>query len=56
MFSHIYAEGHHFHILSKITDHKSDGNAISISDGYIKSRNGKNVPTKTTAGWKLQVE
>ena len=32
MFSHIYAEGHNFQILIKITDPKSDGNEISISD------------------------
>ena len=53
MFSQIDDEGHHFQLLSEITDHKSDGNAIPISDGFIKSRSGNGVPKKTTAGWKL---
>ena len=44
MFSQIDDECHHFHILSKITNHKSDGNKIAISDGFIKSKNGNNVP------------
>ena len=56
MFSQIDDEGHYFHILIEITDHKSDGNAILISDGFIKSRNGNNVPKKTTSWWKLQFE
>ena len=42
--------------MSNITDNNSDGNEISISDGFIKSRNGNNLPNKTTNGWKLQVE
>ena len=56
MFSQIDSEGHHFQLLRKVTDYKSDGNAILISDGFIKSINGKNVPKNTTAGCKLQVE
>ena len=56
MLSHIDDEGHHLQILSEITDHNSDGNIISISDGFIKSRNGNNLPKNTTARWKLQVE
>ena len=56
MFSKIDSEGHHFQLLSDITDYKYDGNAILISDEFIKSINGKNVPKNTTAGWKLQVE
>mmetsp|Transcript_15996 Transcript_15996/g.23839 ORF Transcript_15996/g.23839 Transcript_15996/m.23839 type:complete len:1130 (+) Transcript_15996:7540-10929(+) len=56
MFSQIDDEGHHHQLLSEISDHKSDGNAIAISDGFIKSRSGNDVPKKTTAGWKMQVE
>ena len=56
MFSQIDDKGNHFQLLSKITYHKSDGNTISISDGFTKSINGNNVPNNTTAGWKLQVE
>ena len=56
MYSQIDNEGHHFQLLREITDHKSDGNAIAISDGFIRSKNGNEVPKKTTAGWKLMVE
>ena len=35
MLSHIDDEGHHFHLLSEITDNKSDVSAISISDKFI---------------------
>ena len=46
MFLNIDAEGHQLQLLIEIADHKSDGNAISISDGFIKLRNGKNVPKR----------
>ena len=42
--------------MIKINKHKSDGNTISISDGFIKSTNGNNVTKKITDVWKLQVE
>ena len=42
--------------MREIKYHKSDVNAISISYGFNKSRNGNNVPKETTSGWKLQVE
>ena len=56
MFSHIDYEGNQFHILIEITDHNSDGNLISISDGFINSINGNNLPKKTTAGRKIQLD
>ena len=56
MFSHIDGEGHNFQILSNITDHKSDGNEISISDRFIKSINGNNLTNNNTAICKLQVD
>ena len=43
-------------MLSKITNHKSNRNAILISDGFIKSINFKNVLKKITAGCKIQLE
>ena len=42
--------------MGKITEYNYYGNTISISDGFIKSRNGNNLPNKTMSGWKLQVE
>ena len=56
MFSHIDEKGNYLQLLIKITDHKSNGNKISISDGFIKSRNVNNVPNNTMNGWKLKVE
>ena len=50
------SEGHHFQLIEEISDHKKDGSAIKISDGYITSRSGKRTPKKTTRGWKLLVE
>ena len=50
MFSHIDGEGHNFQILSNITDHKSDGNAIYTSDGFTESRDGK-IFTQEYHGW-----
>ena len=55
MLSNIDDEGRNFQLLSDMTDHKSDGNVISISDGFIKSINGNNLPNNTTSGWELQV-
>ena len=51
MFSQIYDKGHHFQLLRKIIDHKSNDNTILISDGFIKSINGNNVPNNTIYGW-----
>ena len=56
MFSQIDDEGHHFQILTKITDHNSDDNVISISYILINLINSNNLPKKTTAGWELQME
>ena len=56
MFSQVDDEGHHFQLMKEITDHKSDGRAITIENGYDTSRNGNKVPKKTTCGWKLLVE
>jgi hypothetical protein len=40
MFSQVDDEGHHFQLMKEITDHKSDGRAITIENGYDTSRNG----------------
>ena len=42
--------------MRKITDHMSNGNAISISDVFIKLIKCNNIPKKTMAGWKQIVE
>ncbi len=56
MMSQIDSEGHHYQILSEISDHKSDATAIKQCDGFIHSKNGNKVPKMTTRGWSLEVE
>ena len=50
MLSQIDDKGHHFQLLSNITDHKSDGNEIYTSDGFTESRNRK-IFTQKYHGW-----
>jgi hypothetical protein len=40
-------------LLDEIVEHKKDGTAIPIADGFTRTRNGKMVPKRTTRGWKL---
>jgi hypothetical protein len=57
MLSNVDSEGYHYQLLSEIVDHKKDGSAIQISNGYIESKSGnRKTPKKTTRGWKLLVE
>lgn len=56
MFSGVDSEGHHYQLLSEITDHRTNVTAIHKNNGFIKSRNGTMVPKKTTRGWELLVE
>jgi hypothetical protein len=48
--------GHHYQVLHEIIEHKKDGTAIPIEDGFIRSKSGNLHPKKTTRGWKLLVE
>ena len=52
MLSYVDEKYHHLQILRNISDHKSYGNVISISDGFIKSINVNDVPKNTMSGWK----
>ena len=40
-------------LLHEITDHATDGKAVTKDDGYSTSSNGNRVPKVTTKGWKL---
>ncbi|KAI2489216.1 Reverse transcriptase (RNA-dependent DNA polymerase) [Fragilaria crotonensis] len=55
MFSQIDSEGNQYQLLKEIIDHKSDGSAVALADGYVISRNGNRVPKHTTRGWSLLV-
>ena len=55
MFSQIDAEGHHFQLLSEISEHRKTADAIPKSQGfYVKSDNHK-IPKKTTKGWEFLI-
>ena len=55
MFSQIDSEGRQHQLLQEITDHRKDASAITADDGFMVSRNGNQVPKKTTRGWELLV-
>ena len=56
IYSQIDDDGHHHVLLQSIVDHKSDGSAVQIDDGMIRSKNGNLSKRLTTKGWKLLVE
>jgi hypothetical protein len=57
MLSQVDDEGQSFSVLSKIVDHRTNGqNAISKDDGFVEDRYGKRHPRIATRGWDLQVE
>ena len=56
MMSQVDSEGHHYQVLTKVTDHKKDGSAIAKVDYFIKSSSGTLHRKMKTRGWKLLVE
>jgi hypothetical protein len=40
-------------ILDEIIDHKRDGRALRVDDGYVTTKRGRRVPKNTTKGWKI---
>ena len=57
---HLHAQcdehDHLLQLMDVIIDHRSDGRAVKVDDGYIKGQNGTSRPRKTTAGWDMLVE
>ena len=51
--SQIDFEGHHYQVLTEVTDHKKDYSAIAKVDGFTKSSSGNLHQKRTTCGWKL---
>ena len=56
MLSQVDSEGHHYQVLTEVTDHKKYDSAISKVGGFIKSSSGKVHWKRKTYGWKLLVE
>ena len=49
-------EGRQYQILSEISDHRKDKNALNVADGSYMTRAGNPIPKKTTMGWHILVE
>ena len=56
MLSQVESEGHHYQVLTEVTNHKKDDCAISKADGFIKSISGNLHRKRTDSGWKLLAE
>ena len=56
MYAQVNHEGNEYLLLSEITDHKSDGSTIQITDSMTQSANGQEKPKVTTRGWHLLVQ
>lgn len=56
MYSQCDEEGHRLMLLKEIIDHRKNGNAVAVDDGYVMTKSGNKVPRKTTIGWDLMVE
>ena len=55
IYSQLDSEGQEHAIFDEIIDHKKDGGAISIEDGYTGEGTNRK-PKKTTRGWKVLVQ
>ena len=55
MLLQVYYEGHHYQVLTKVTNRKKDDSDIFKVDGFIKSSSGNLHGKRTTRGWKLFV-
>ena len=56
MLSQVDSEGHHYQVLTEVTDHKKYDIAIAKVGGFIKSSSGDVHWKRKTHGWKLLVE
>ena len=55
IYSQLDSEGQEHAIFDEIIDHKKDGGAISIEDGFTGEGTNRK-PKKTTRGWKVLVQ
>ena len=56
LYSQVDTEGHQFLVVKEISDHRKDGTAIEVADGFDIGKNGNRHPKKTTRGWELLVQ
>ena len=53
MMSQVDYEGHHYQVLTEVTDPKKGGSSIAKVVGFIKSSSANLHHKRTTCGWKL---
>ena len=56
MMSQVDSEGHHYKVLTEVTDNKKNDSSISNVDCFINSSSGNIHRKRTTLVWKLLVE
>jgi hypothetical protein len=44
---------HSFSVIKEIVDHRMNGHAVAINDGYLKPNAGQRRCRQTTKGWEL---
>ena len=54
MYSQLNEQEHDLMLLHEITDHSTDGNALTKDDGYHTASNGHRIPRKITKGGKVR--
>ena len=55
MLSQCDIKGNQFLLMSVLVDHKKDGHAVEVADGFVQRGNNRHRRI-TTKGWKLCVE
>ena len=56
MLSQFDSEGHHYQVLTEVTDHKKDDSAISKGGGFVNSSIGSLHRKRMTREWKIWLE
>ena len=56
MLSQVDSEGHHYQVLTEVTDHNRDDSAIIKLNCFIKSNNGNLHQKRMNHDWKLLVK
>ena len=56
ILSQVDSEGHHYQVLTEVTDHNKDDSDIAKVGGFIKSSSRNLHRKRTTRGWKILLE
>ena len=56
LYSQVDSEGRSHTVIREIVDHRKNGHAIAISDGYYETPTGQRRRRRTTKGWDMLAE